>query len=256
VHTATGSEGSSPQDPQGRGTGTSVLIWRVARRARPVLLVLAASVIGLWNVTVALTAAGPILNRWPLAAQILVVNGAKIVPLALTAAALLRCRVRRDDAALRVGRWRAPTGLRLAGRALDWRWLGTAVAVIVCAGTVASGVGGFTAAGLRAAMVWFPVYAAAALINSAAEEFIFRHAVYAVLRPLIGRSARIGLTAAYFGLAHIHGTPSGLAGVMLTGAFGVVLALAIEQTRGFCWNWTLHFLGDLAIFFTLVASAT
>jgi hypothetical protein len=53
----------------------------------------------------------------------------------------------------------------------------------------------------------------------------------------------------------VHGNPSGLVGILLSGAFGVVLALAIEQTRGFCWNWTLHFAADVAIFTTLVAIA-
>jgi membrane protease YdiL (CAAX protease family) len=185
-----------------------------------------------------------------------VVNGAKVVPVALTALVLLRYRPSREDSALRVGQWRADSGLRVAGRPVDWRWIGATVAVVVCGGTLATGVGAFSGDGLRAALVWLPVYAAAAIINSAAEEFLFRHAVNAVTRRLVSRFTLVALTSSYFGVTHLNGTPSGPLGVLLAGAFGMVLALAIDHTRGFCWNWTLHFLGDLAIFFTLVSTAS
>jgi membrane protease YdiL (CAAX protease family) len=185
-----------------------------------------------------------------------VVNGAKVVPVALTVAVVLLYRPSREDFALRVGQWRADSGLRVAGRPVDWRWIGGTVAVVVCGGTIATGVGAFSGDGLRAALGWLPVYAAAAVINSAAEEFLFRHAVNAVTRRLVSRFTLIALTSLYFGVTHLNGTPSGPVGVLLTSAFGVILALAIDHTRGFCWNWTLHFLGDLAIFFTLIATAS
>lgn len=228
----------------------------VARAVRPLLFVVAASMTGLWVITVGLGAAQRMLAGWPLAVQILVVNGAKVVPVALTAAVVLRYRPSREDSALRVGQWRADSGLRVAGRPVDWRWIGGTVAVVVCGGTIATGVGAFSGDGLRAALVWLPVYAAAAVINSAAEEFLFRHAVNAVTRRLVSRFTLIALTSLYFGVTHLNGTPSGPVGVLLTSAFGVILALAIDHTRGFCWNWTLHFLGDLAIFFTLIATAS
>jgi len=95
----------------------------VARAVRPLLFVLAASVTGLWVITIGLGAAQRVLAGWPLAVQILVVNGAKVVPLALTAAVLLRYRPSREDSALRVRQWWADSGLRVApGRvALDRR---------------------------------------------------------------------------------------------------------------------------------------
>jgi hypothetical protein len=88
----------------------------------------------------------------------------------------------------------------------------------------------------------------------AQPALIFRHSVNAATRTLLGPVARIALTSVYFGLSHIHGTPSGLAGVLLTGAFGVILAWAIERTRGYGWNWVLHGIADLTIFATLIAA--
>ncbi|SDK63046.1 CAAX protease self-immunity [Actinopolyspora mzabensis] len=224
------------------------------RAVRPLLLVLTASVTGLWLITVALELAEPLLLGWPTAARVLAVNGAKVLPLALTAIVLLRYRPGRHEMALRVGQWRADSGLRVAGYRIDWRLIGTTVGFVVCCGTIATGVEAFNVAGLSEALLWLPVYTAAAVVNATAEEFLFRHAINAVAGPLMGRTALIALTSAYFGVTHINGTPSGLAGILLSGPFGVVLALAIDHTRGFCWNWTLHFIADMAIFFTLIAA--
>ena len=226
-----------------------------SRRLRPVLFVLAATVVGLWLIAIGLAlVAGPT-GRWPLACQILLATAAKIVPLVLVLAVLVRYAANRANADLRVGDWRARSGIRLAGHEVDWRWVGGIVAVLVCGGTVASGAADLTGAGVTAALLWLPVIAFAAAVNAVAEELLFRHAVNATTRELVGAWTRIALTSTYFGLAHVHGNPSGLTGVLLSGAFGVVLALAIEHTRGFCWNWSLHFAADVAIFTTLVATA-
>ena len=225
-----------------------------SRRLRPVLLVLAATVVGLWLIAVGLAlVAGPT-GGWPLACRILLATAAKIIPVAVVVAVLVAYG-RIGGADLRVGDWRARSGIRLAGHDVDWRWVGGIVAVLVCGGTVASGAADLTGAGVRAALLWLPVIALAAAVNAVTEELLFRHAVNATTRELVGTWTRIALTSTYFGLAHVHGNPSGLTGVLLSGAFGLVLALAIEHTRGFCWNWTLHFAADVAIFTTLVAIA-
>jgi membrane protease YdiL (CAAX protease family) len=225
-----------------------------SRRLRPVLLVLAATVVGLWLIAVGLAlVAGPT-GDWPLACRILLATVAKVVPDAVVVAVLVRYG-RVGSADLRVGDWRARSGIRLAGHDVDWRWVGGIVALLVCGGTVASGATDLTGAGMRAALLWLPVIALAAAVNATAEELLFRHAVNATTRELIGTWARVALTSTYFGLVHVHGNPSGLAGILLSGAFGLVLALAIEHTRGYCWNWTLHFAADVAIFTTLVATA-
>jgi membrane protease YdiL (CAAX protease family) len=61
----------------------------------------------------------------------------------------------------------------------------------------------------------------------------------------------MALTSAVFGLAHITGNPGGLTGVLYTGVFGYVCALAMVRTRGFCWNLPLHIAGDVGILFVL-----
>jgi membrane protease YdiL (CAAX protease family) len=230
-------------------------VWGRRRGLAPALSVLAASTFGFWVITLALGAASATIGGWPLAVQMLLVNGAKLVPLALVVAALAASRLGAARADLRVGSWRAETGLRVRGRPVDWRWVGGAAAIVLVGAIAASGAASFSAAGLRTAAVWLPVYGFAAVVNSAAEEIIFRHAVNAATRALLAPLTRVALTSTYFGLAHIHGTPSGVPGVLLAGALGVVLALAIEHTRGFCWNWTLHFLADLSIFAILIATA-
>jgi membrane protease YdiL (CAAX protease family) len=223
---------------------------------RPLLLVLAASVAGLWMITLLVLLVGPGMTSWPLAIQILVVNGAKVVPLAGTLAVIWHYRPSRRHLALRVGDWQADSGLRIGRHRIDWRWIGPTVAIVVCGGTITSAAGAFSPAGLSAALVWLPVYTIAAIVNASAEELMFRHAVNATIGPLMSQWTRITLTSLYFGVTHINGTPSGPVGVLLSAAFGVALALAIEHTRGFCWNWTMHFLADMAIFFALIAATT
>jgi hypothetical protein len=227
-----------------------------ARLARPLLPVLAASVGGLWLISVVQSADGPQvwLASMPLAVQIAVANGLKVIPVALTAVAVVRQHPRRDDLALRVGDWRAASGLRIAGRDIGWHWLGALSIIVLCGGIVGTGTNSFSPDGIATALAWMPLCVATALLNSAAEEFQFRHAVRAFARPALGPTATIALTSVYFGLTHVNGTPSGVPGILLAGAFGLVLAIAIERTRGFCWNWTLHFVADTAIFFTIVAS--
>jgi membrane protease YdiL (CAAX protease family) len=225
------------------------------RPAGPLLLVLAASVLGLWLITLIVTTDA--VREWlasaPVAMQIAVVNGLKIIPLALAGVAVFCQRPHRAFVALRMGDWRAASGLRLRGRDIGWQWIGPLTGIVLVGGILVSGLGSLTSHGLGSAVSWLPLCAAVAVVNSAAEEFQFRHAVNAFARPLMGPIATIALTSSYFGVTHINGTPSGLSGVVLSGAFGVVLATAIDRTRGFCWNWTLHFLADLAIFSTLVA---
>lgn len=223
------------------------------RTLRPLLLVLAAAVGGLWALTTALGAVASALSDWPVALRILVVNGAKVVPLGLAALVLVWFRPSSEYSALRIGDWRADSGLRIARYRIDWRWIGAAVILVLWGGALASAAGEITPAGLVVAFVWMPVYAIAAVINSAAEEFLFRHAINATLGPWMRPAALIALSSAYFGVAHINGTPGGLAGILVAGTFGAILALAIQHTRGFCWNWTLHFAADMAIFFTLTA---
>ncbi|MDA3646656.1 CPBP family glutamic-type intramembrane protease [Saccharopolyspora indica] len=127
--------------------------------------------------------------------------------------------------------------------------------MLLIGGPVLASAGLLDSGGLRAAAQWLPVCAVAALINSAAEEFLFRHGINAVTAPLLGRTELIALTTLYFGITHLNGTPGGITGVLLGGGFGLVLAIAVAQTRGFCWNWPLHFAADLVIFSLGVAIA-
>lgn len=104
-------------------------------------------------------------------------------------------------------------------------------------------------------MTWLPVIAAGALVNSAAEEFLFRHAAILASREVMGTTPAMLLTSLVFGLAHLTGNPGGLTGVLYTGLFGLVCAHAMLRVRGFAWNLPIHFFGDVGVCATLVALA-
>ena len=52
-----------------------------------------------------------------------------------------------------------------------------------------------------------------------------------------------------FGIAHwLYGSPSGLAGFLMTGFLAWVMGKAMLETRGLAWPWLIHFLPDVVIF--------
>lgn len=87
-----------------------------------------------------------------------------------------------------------------------------------------------------------------AAMNSFSEEVTYRAALLAPLHNLIGPVQAGLLSAAYFGIAHYFGVPSGLLGVAATGFFGWLLARSMLETKGLFWPWAIHATGDVVIF--------
>lgn len=88
------------------------------------------------------------------------------------------------------------------------------------------------------------------LMNSASEEIIFRLIGIESL-PFAAITTAI-ICGAWFGAPHYFGTPGKLAGVLMAGFLGFVMALAMQQTGGFVLPWMIHFVQDVPIIAMLI----
>ncbi|GAA4219603.1 CPBP family glutamic-type intramembrane protease [Actinocatenispora rupis] len=95
-----------------------------------------------------------------------------------------------------------------------------------------------------------------ALVNAAAEEFLYRHATAAALRGVTATVPAVLLGSVVFGLGHLTGNPGGVVGVGYTVVFGLVCAAAMVRVRGVAWNLPIHVAGDLGVVLTAALLTT
>jgi membrane protease YdiL (CAAX protease family) len=100
-----------------------------------------------------------------------------------------------------------------------------------------------------------PWILAVAALNAASEEFQFRNLILAHLRNLFPPSEAIVLSAAFFGLGHFFGHPSGVTGAAMAGFAGWIWARSMIETRGSFWAFAIHLAQDILIL-TFLAIAT
>jgi hypothetical protein len=102
---------------------------------------------------------------------------------------------------------------------------------------------------------WFliPVALLIATINAFNEEFTLRAAPLGEIEPVIGKANSLLVTAAYFGLGHYFGVPSGVLGTLLSGFLGWFLGKSMLETKGFFLAWLVHFITDIPIFLFFIA---
>jgi membrane protease YdiL (CAAX protease family) len=100
-----------------------------------------------------------------------------------------------------------------------------------------------------------PWSVAVAALNAASEEFQFRSVLLAHLRGVFPPGETILLTAAFFGLRHYHGHPSGTLGVLMAGFAGWIWARSMVDTRGGLWAFLIHMAQDIVILTFLVVGA-
>jgi membrane protease YdiL (CAAX protease family) len=94
-----------------------------------------------------------------------------------------------------------------------------------------------------------------AMLNGALEELVYRGVLLSALDAALGASAlSLALQAIAFGAMHIHGFPSGAAGVGLASIYGLMLGLVRRQARGMLGPWLAHVLADVTIGAILVAT--
>lgn len=101
----------------------------------------------------------------------------------------------------------------------------------------------------------FPWILALAALNAASEEFQFRNLILAHLRNLFRPAEAVLLSAAFFGLGHYYGHPSGPTGVAMAGFAGWIWGRSMIETRGSFWAFGTHLAQDIIIL-TFLAVAT
>lgn len=92
-----------------------------------------------------------------------------------------------------------------------------------------------------------------AISNAFVEESITRLGVVIALKDRINDKTIPFISAIIFGTVHYWGNPGGIAGVLVSGFLGWLLAKSILETKGMFWAWFIHFLQDVVIFSALLA---
>lgn len=134
-------------------------------------------------------------------------------------------------------------------------WIGfgvTCALVVGLAAVIYWQAGAGAVKGASAGVRYLPLALVLAAMNSFAEEMLYRGALLGTLLPHVSANQAIAMTAALFGIAHYHGTPSGFPGMGLTFIAGWIFGFAMVETRSILLPWFLHFIPDAVIF---VASA-
>jgi membrane protease YdiL (CAAX protease family) len=94
-----------------------------------------------------------------------------------------------------------------------------------------------------------PLAVVFAAINSFTEEFTYRAPLLGATHEVLGRQAALGINAVFFGFAHyLYGTPSGIAGLLMTAFVGYLFGKSMFETRGSFWALFTHMLADIPIF--------
>ena len=141
---------------------------------------------------------------------------------------------------------------RLLGNKKPGSWMKTALIFSIVFASVTFlfliGVYGFPVDSFVSNWFLVPVGLLVATMNAFNEEFTLRAAPLGELEPAIGKSKSLVATAAYFGLGHYYGVPSGVLGVLLSGFLGWFLGKSMIETKGFFVAWLVHFITDIPIF--------
>lgn len=93
-----------------------------------------------------------------------------------------------------------------------------------------------------------------AMLNAAAEEVLFRGALWEQLRILGSRPWVINaVQAACFGLAHYAGFPGGWSGVALATIYGLMMGILRQRSGAIAVPWLAHVFADVTIYSLVVA---
>ena len=85
------------------------------------------------------------------------------------------------------------------------------------------------------------------VLNGGIEDSIFFGVLLSPLLRYYSRAWAIALIATAFGVAHFHGVPNGLAGVILAGAWAAMLAYLRSRTQGMLATYLAHIVADTTI---------
>jgi membrane protease YdiL (CAAX protease family) len=104
-------------------------------------------------------------------------------------------------------------------------------------------------AAFRGSPLWVAVLAVAGFsaVNSVWEEALYRGILMNELTDTVGVRAAILVQAAAFGFAHLHGFPSGWAGALMAGGWGLLLGVLRHTSRGMAAPYLAHVAADCTI---------
>jgi uncharacterized protein len=86
-----------------------------------------------------------------------------------------------------------------------------------------------------------------AIVNALFEEWIWRGLFQTFTAELFPLSVAIGVQAVSFGIAHAHGFPRGVLGVVLAGTWAILLGVLRTYSRGLLAPVLAHIVADLTI---------
>lgn len=169
-------------------------------------------------------------------------------------------RFTRRDLFLRIGELDAPAkpeGILWFRQPIPWTRLGPQLLIIFGIALPIFLFISFRPAAEQLARVWrfLPWAFATAAVNAANEEFQFRCVPLAHLRHALPQKETLWLTAAFFGLGHYFGQPSGPIGVVMAAVAGWIWAKSMLETRGAGWAFGIHLVQDIVIFCFLAMAA-
>ena len=99
---------------------------------------------------------------------------------------------------------------------------------------------------------FLPLILLISFTNSFSEEIIYRFAINGNLTSAAPKLTVLIISAILFGIPHYLGFPSGVMGVLMSGALGYILSKATYETKGIGIAWAIHFLQDIIIFTGLI----
>ncbi|MFJ8860522.1 lysostaphin resistance A-like protein [Streptomyces sp. NPDC102451] len=228
----------------------TVALWV---RERPLPLVL--YVLVLLGVTGAAvrTRSAPTLRTVLVADLVLVlvlVSGVGIWPAPLGLAVLIAWLVWRRIPLLRS----SPVWLRRGKLTRDLPWLVAATAVVSALALTVWALVADPAAGRyleslqsRPVLLVLLGITAFSLVNAACEEAVYRGVFQTELTAVMGTVPALAVQAIGFGLLHIQGFPSGAAGVVLAGIYGVFLGIIRMRSEGMLAPYVAHVCADVTI---------
>ncbi|MFN8196227.1 MAG: CPBP family intramembrane glutamic endopeptidase, partial [Nocardioidaceae bacterium] len=93
------------------------------------------------------------------------------------------------------------------------------------------------------------------VVNGLVEDSLFFGVLLGAAQRALAPAAALTLSAAVFGLAHLHGIPNGPVGVLMAGSWAVMLAALRLRTGGMLATYAAHIVADSTIVVMLLPAA-
>lgn len=139
----------------------------------------------------------------------------------------------------------------------SWAGVGTSLSLIITLATTTFVYFQFRESGWsrKKVLPYLPWVLLFSLTNSFSEEVVYRLGMIVPLAGSVDPANILLCSAVAFGLPHLRGMPNGIAGALMAGLLGWLLAKSMIETNGIFWAWFIHFLQDVVIYSAFVGAA-